>query len=403
MRAAAGIATSQLTHARGRTILTILGITLAVLAATLLAGTGIGVVETGQEKFDAAGRDIWMTGGPVRFSPTGVGGFENTIVGAHELEAELEARDDVRVATPMAFQTVYVKSNDSEYETLVGVGAPARGESVQITNGSGFSSEDVHYGDGNYTGPMTHEVVIDQRTADLMNVSVGDSLYIGGTTGIARNNEFTVVGISPTFSQFLGTPSVVVHLSELQEITGTTGTDKASLVTLTVEDGADPETVATDLEAAYPAYDVRTNQEQLTELLREQAVIMAAGGSLVFLALFAGLALTVNILLSHVYHQQREFAALKALGTSSWTLSLTLVFQALFVGTIGGALGVVLSVPAARGLNYLAEFIVGFDGIVTLPPSVLVGGFAIAFAMSVVSSVAVSRQIAGIRPLDHLG
>ncbi|KAB1187538.1 MULTISPECIES: ABC transporter permease [Haloferax] len=401
-RAAAGIAVSQLNHARGRTVLTILGITLAVLAATLLAGTGLGVIETGQQKFDSAGRDIWMTGGPVKFSPTGVGGFENTIVDSHQLSADLQSRDDVRVAVPMAFQTVYVKSNESDYETLVGVGAPARGGSVQITNGSGFSSTDVHYADGNYSGPMTHEVVIDQRTAEMMNVSVGDSLYIGGTTGIARQNEFTVVGISPTFSRFLGTPSVVVHLSELQEVTGTTGADKATLVTLTVEDGVNPENVATQLEEAYPNYDVRTNEEQLAELLRDQAVIMAAGGSLVFLALFAGLALTVNILLSHVYHQQREFAALKALGTSSSTLSLTLVFQALFLGTIGGLLGVALSFPAARGLNRMAELVVGFGDIVTLPMTILAGGFAIAFVMSVVSSLAVSRQIAGIEPLDHL-
>ncbi|WP_411964443.1 ABC transporter permease [Haloferax sp. YSMS24] len=403
VRAAAGIALSQLDHARGRTVLTILGITLAVLAATLLAGTGLGVVETGQQKFDAAGRDVWITGGPVRFSPTGVGGFENTIVGAHELEAELEARDDVRVAVPMAFQTVYVKSNTSDYETLVGVGAPARGGSVQITNGSEFSSTDVHYADGDYSGPMTHEVVVDQRTAGLLNVSVGDSLYIGGTTGIARQNEFTVVGISPTYSRFLGAPSVVVHLSELQEVTGTTGSDKATLVTLTVSDDADPSAVAADIEAQYPHYDVRTNEEQLAEILRDQAVVMAAGASLVFLALFAGLALTVNILLSHVYHQQREFAALKALGTSSWTLTLTLVFQSLLLGTVGGALGVAVSFPAARGLDRLAELVVGFGDIVTLPTWILAGGFAIAFVMSLVSSLVVSRQIAGIRPLDHLG
>ncbi|ELZ96980.1 ABC transporter permease [Haloferax mucosum ATCC BAA-1512] len=401
-RAATGIALSQLSHARGRTVLTVLGITLAVLAATLLAGTGIGVIETGQQKFDAAGRDVWITGGPVRFSPTGVGGFENTIVGAHELDTELETREDVRASVPMAFQTVYVKSNETDYQTLVGVGSPTSGGAVHITNGSGFSTDDVHYANGNYSGPMSHEVVIDQRTADMMNVSVGDSLSIGGTTGIARQNEFTVVGISPTFSRFLGSPSVVLQLSELQEVTGTTGTDKATLMTLTVADDADPQAVAADLESEYPSYDIRTNEEQLKEILRDQAVLMAAGGSLVFLALLAGLALTVNILLSHVYHQQREFAALKALGTSSSTLSLTLVVQALVLGTVGGALGVALSFPAARGLNELAELVVGFGDVVVLPQTVLAGGFAIAFLMSLLSSLAVSRRIAKIRPLEHL-
>lgn len=49
LRAAITIAVAQLTHDRTRTILSVLGVAIAVLAATLLIATGIGVVQTGQE------------------------------------------------------------------------------------------------------------------------------------------------------------------------------------------------------------------------------------------------------------------------------------------------------------------------------------------------------------------
>jgi len=55
-RAVLGIAMAQLRHERGRTLLAIVAVALAVLATTILASVGYGVVETGQEKFDTSGR-----------------------------------------------------------------------------------------------------------------------------------------------------------------------------------------------------------------------------------------------------------------------------------------------------------------------------------------------------------
>jgi hypothetical protein len=78
---------------------------------------------------------------------------------------------------------------------------------------------------------MSHEVMIDTQTAEQFDVGVGDTLYIGGTLSSARSNEFTVVGISDTFSRFLGTPTVTMPLSELQTVTGTTSTDSATFIT----------------------------------------------------------------------------------------------------------------------------------------------------------------------------
>jgi len=401
-RAVVGIALAQLRHDRTRTVLAVLGITLAVLATTLLGGVGMGVVETGEEQFDASGRDLWVTGGPITFSPGTVGGFENSILDAHELSRDIDSREDIKTAVPMAFQTVYVSDDGRDWETLVGTGASARGGSVQITEGREFQTEDTHYAGGDYSGPMTHEVVIDQQTADTFDVSVGDTLYIGGTISDARANEFTVIGISPTFSRFLGTPTVTLHLSELQEVTGTAAADRASLITIEVTDGADPATVAREIEADHPEYDVRTNREQLEATLERQAVVLASGGSLVVLAVLAGITLTANLMVSVVYQQRRELAALKALGSRTRTLVGVVAVQALCLGVVGGVLGVAATVPLATGLDAVAAAIVGFENVVRTPPWVLGAGVAIAVPISLIGAAVAGWQVSKLSPVDGL-
>lgn len=111
----------------------------------------------------------------------------------------------------------------------------------------------------------------------------------------ARENEFEVVGVSPTFSQFLGAPTAFLLLSELQEVTWTTGADRAGQIIVTLESGAEEGTVERELQAAYPEYEVRTNQEQLQSVLQGQAQALASALVLVVLAVLAGVTLTVNV------------------------------------------------------------------------------------------------------------
>ena len=404
LRAVIGLGLAQLRYDRLRTVFAVLGITLAVLATTLLAGTGIGVVETGERMFDASGRDLWVTGGAVSLAPGSVGGFENPLHDAHRLATDIESHDDVATAVPMAFQTVYVSPDGEEFTTIVGTGAPARGGSVEITEGREFSGRDPHYGGGTYNGTMLHEVVIGEETAETLGVGVGDTLYIGGTIASARQHEFTVVGISPTFSRFLGTRTAVLPLSELQEVTGTTGSDAATMIAISLE--SDARTTASRVEAElqeqYPAYHVRTNEEQLRATLRDQAVVIASGGCLVVLAVVSGAALTVNLLMSIVYHQRRELSALKALGSSTSTLVGVVFVQAIGLGILGGLLGVSLTYPAAAGLNALAARLVGFEGVVRMPRWVLLSGFAIALVMSLLGALAAGLRVSRLSPLDGL-
>ena len=402
LRGTVGLAFTQLRRDRTRTVLVIVGIALAVLASTMLATVGLGIAETGERKFDQSGRDLWITGGPLRFDPGAVGGVRNQLQDAHRLEQRIAARDDVRTAAALSFQTVYVSDDGREFETVVGTGAPAVAGAVQLTEGEGFTRGDPHYADGTYEGPMTREVVVDPRTAALFDVGINDTLYVGGTLAAARENEFRVVGISPTFSNFLGSPTVVLHLSELQAVTGTTGNDAATIVTVDVADGASVESVERDLQSQYPEYSVRTNREQLRSTLQRQAVVIASGGSLAVFASLAGAALTVNLLLSYVYQRRRELAALKAVGLSTRTLVGITVVQAVLLGLAGGVIGVGLTAVSIPLVNAVAGALVGFGSVVSLDGTVLLAGVGLAVAISGVAGAIASLRVARLDPLELL-
>ncbi|QLG63864.1 ABC transporter permease [Halorarum salinum] len=393
VRGLVGVAVAVLRHDRGRTALAVAGIAVAVLATTSLASVGVGVVETGTEKFDAADRDLWVTGGPVGLAPGTVGGFENTVTDAHALSRDLERREEVRSAVPMSFQTVYVGTDGSDLETVVGVGVPGGGPSVGVSEGRGFERDDVHYADGGYDGPMTNAVVVDPRTAERFDLEPGDTLHVGGTVAAARSNEFTVVGVSSTFSGYVGTPTVALHLAELQTLTGTAATDRATLVTVRLEEGADPARVEQSLQEEYPEYEFRTNRDQLRATLGREAVVLASGASLVVLAVVAGIALSLNLLLSFCHQQREELRALKALGCSSRTLVGIGVAQALVLGALGGALGLALTYPATVGLEFAVSAAVGYEGLVRTPTSVLAVGAGLSLGTSSLGAAVAAWQV----------
>jgi putative ABC transport system permease protein len=380
IRAVIGLAAVRLKRNPHRTTLAVLGVALAVLAVTLLASVGAGVIDTGQQKFNNSGRDLWVTGGPLQLQPGGGTPIENSLVGSHRVADSISRRDDVAVVTPIAFQAVYVGKNRSDLKLLTGTGLPRApgGKAIDVSRGGGLTGGDTHYANGTYDGPMNEEVVIDPRVARTLNVSINDTLYIGGSQATARNHEFTVVGVSSSFSRFLGTPTVIHHLSELQEVTGTTGSDRATYITIRLQPGVNPEAVKSDLQEEYPEFTIRTNREQLEALLRDKSLIIGSAAALVVLAIVAGIGLTVNLLMLVVYQQRRELAALRALGLSRGVPVGIVATEGILIGLGGGALGLGVTPVTVRALNWIAAKIVGFESLLQTPVIIYAGGAIIA-------------------------
>lgn len=397
-----GIALRQLLSDRFRTAFAVVGVAFAVLSVTLLTGVATGVVETGETLLDESEQDLWVSGGPISIQPGSVGGFQNPMVDAHATADAIAAHDDVRVAAPMAFQAVYVSPDGEEFDTLIGSGVPAGVGLLTLEAGDGFSAGDPHYANGTYDGPMKQEVLVDPETAETYNLDVGDTLHVGGTVGGARRNEFEVVGISSTFRKFVGAPTATVRLSELQTLTGTAYDDRATMISVRLEDGADVAAVKADLEATYPELTVRTNREQFRAILERQTLLVAGGSSLAAVAILAGIVLSLNLFLSLMYQQRELFAVFRAVGGSRGSAVLVAVAQAAGIATLGCALGLALTPPLATAVEWLASTVSGFEGLVVVPTDGYLLGAGVAALFGVVGTLAGVLRLSRERLLAQL-
>lgn len=385
-----------------RTLLVVVGVALAVLAATLLASVGLGVLATGEERFDDADRDLWVTGGPVEISPDGPGLVDNSIHDAHHLADDITAREDVETAAPIGFEVVYVGANDSDLRLVTGVGLVGTHGDITIQEGDDLSGTSPHYADGTYEGEMTSEVLVDPRTAAMLDVEPGDEILVGGSETVARDQEFTVVGIAPDYGQLLGTPTVTMHLSELQTVAGSAGTDQASLIAVTVADGHDSEVVRNDLAEASPDHEVRTNREQLVAVVGENVVIVATAAVLVVLAIAAGVALTANLLALSITSQRRTLAALQAVGISRYTLLGAVAIQGLVLGLLGWAVAAALTPAAASGLDYVAAMVVGYEDLLVVPTWLYAAGAVVGLGVGTGGAIIAGLLVTRLETLQLL-
>ncbi|AGB38805.1 ABC transporter permease [Natronococcus occultus] len=353
---------TQLRHTPGRTVLAIGGVVLAVLSVTLLAGLGIGVVETGQDTFDDSGLEIWVTGGPGAEATT-----DNEVVGTQTLTDEIRDHEGVSGVVGIAMHEIYVgpQPDETELTTTVGIeGSHSQFERAdEIEDGAGI---------------LSRAVVVDPAIAERHDLTVGDPVYIGASPQTVE--AFTVAEIG-SYAQYTGTETVALQLGTLQRTTGTASADRASFVAVTVADDVDQEAVQADLQAAHPDYDVRSSDDQFAAMVTDQALVVASGVALVGLAVVGGIALTGNLFVLVAYQQRETLSALHALGLSRAFLAGLIGIQGALIGLLGGVVALLATPVLAAALNRLSTAVLGFERLVRTGLEIYVLGLAVALVV----------------------
>lgn len=393
----------QLGSARSRLLLAVLGVAVAVLLVTLMTGLGYGVTQAGTDALTYIDQDIWASAGPLQLAPSQVGSVENSLVDAHGQAAAVESDPAVDTAEALAFQSVYIGTGTEEFDTVIGVGITGNGSGVGLGGDAGvFDSGDVHYANGTYTGPMTNTVVLNTALAERLNVSTGDTVRIGGTILDARQNEFTVVAVDRRFSVFLGAPTAVVHLSELQTVAGTSGSDRGSLIGVRLTPDADVDATLQRLQQEHTELTFRTQRQQFRSVFENQGAILASVVTLVVLAVTIGVALVANTLGLVVYQQRGALSALRALGFRARSLVLAVVLQGIIVSAVGVATGLVAAPLIAGGINDIVENLVGFAALIKLPPFVYLTGAGVGLVIGLTGAAVAGWRVAATNPIVTL-
>jgi putative ABC transport system permease protein len=405
----------------GRSLLTSLGIGLAVGLVVMLLALSNGIESSASSLAAASGIDLIGTS-PTNGTPLLSGEFP-PFSGAHALSTEIPRYDtNVVTASPwlisdLVFGNASLRAaanNSSVPSGWAPTGSGTVGwipddnagiETPELSNGTGFSAPgDPHYANGTYAGPSTHEIVIDQNLAGVLHVTVGDALWASPvsppnssslTAWYANATYFQVVGVSGPFWLVPTATLAFVYLSELQSMVGgaSNATDYASLMLIHLSDPTRATTDQVEISAKFPGLTLVTVSsvlnaiEHVVNLYRTFGTLIAAIG-IVVAALF-----TTTVLQMSVDDRSRELALLRAIGYSRARVGGAVVEESVLLAAIGLAIGLPVAYLGASAINaFLVRLIGG------LPKSFSFVGFDLGVILAGVLLVVAVGLAAAIAP-----
>lgn len=386
----------------GRSLLTSLGIGLAVGLVVLLLAISAGIQTSATELATASGVDLIAASANTTITT----GSVPPVLHAHILAEDIPATDtNVLAASPwligeLVFANASLWSAANASRIPSGWGPTGSGsvgwipsdnggiEVPSLYNGSGFSFPgDPHYANGSYAGPFSHEIVLDQGLAGVLGVSVGSIVWVSTASPTNTSSlpgwysaatAFRVVGVSGPFWLIPSALLAFFYLSELQTLLGgaNASTDYASLILIHLKDPTTASTDQTHLEIAFPALTIFTLSDILGEiqnvvnLYRTFGVLVGVIG-VVVAALFA-----TTVLQMSVDDRSRELALLRAIGYTRARVGGFVTEEGLLLALIGLAIGLPIAYAGAWELNH---FLLG------LVPGLPVGFSFVAFNGSVIA------------------
>jgi len=232
---------------------------------------------------------------------------------------------------------------------------------------------DLAFVEGDFSGLTDATTIVDEGTAQLANLQVGDDITLRFATGEASLEVSGLYEAEGFWSGF------VITDTALQEA----GVDVGdSFVYVKASEDADLGQIRTEIDsilADYPTVTVQT-QEELKEQIEDQAAaLLAILIALLGLAIFIAVLGIINTLLLSVLERTREIGMLRAVGTSRRQVRGMIMLESVVLALFGAITGLVLGV--AFGVT-LQNALSGFGFTVLGVPWVLLG-FLLIIAMIV--------------------
>jgi putative ABC transport system permease protein len=369
----AKIALMGLAHRKGRTFFTAIAIAIAVSMAILIVSVGVGLKQGAALMYNND-VDYWII--PPDSSVTDlVSNSENTMLGdVHQSIEKISLNSEIKGVTPVLNRLIYASSGN-DTKVIMGIGAIPGSMDALPASAPDFTPGDAHFSGGNRTG----EAVINEKTAQLLGIKQGDMLRLG-VSGNNLNNSFKVVGVI-TSAEYSLSPIVVLHLSELQELTGNLKGDRANYIiargnnALSLLQGLFPNALVLSSDD-YSAYSIVSDKKILATTIAVSAV------SLVIAVLFISSTMILSI-----NEKQQEFSVMRAIGVSQWSISKIVLYESVFLSLLGAILGIVFSILGEKILNMAAYDFFEVGRVSVVDPMLLLGGVVIAFGAGVFSGL----------------
>lgn len=404
-----------------RVLLSVAGVAIAVALMTTVTGVSLGLAS--QSAVQSEGVDYWVVPEQASLDTIAVDVGGPKLGEVHPVAARLTADPRVRSATPVLVQVVPVRNVDAgtrEYVVLVGVipdgggrgdgdgtagagGAAGADGAADATTVAGLPTAalapgDPYYADGGYDGAWTGEAVVSEATAELLNASEGSTLAIEGTDAGANRNRTRTFSVTSVARGGLETgvgaaPVALVHLAELQAVTGATAGDQADQILVRTNAAG----VRSEIEGLYPGTSVVTRTGLATSgrqvSLSSLPFAMAVAAFVV--SVVVGALFVATLLGLEVTAERETLAALAAVGYSERSRAALVFLEVVLLSVVGGVVGGVVGFGAIQLVNAAAAQLIGVGDVALFRPVLLAYGLAVALVIGVVASpypVVLSRR-----------
>lgn len=361
-----------------RLVLTALGVALAVALMVSVTGVAVGLASGSPVQGD--GVDYWIApeGGSVSSIAVSV---EGPRLGAvHRTTARIEADPRVRFATPVQLQILrFSTENGSEYVLAAGIIVPADSQEILGLPTDALESGDPHYDNGSYNGSWTGEAVLSSAAAEILEVEEGARLAPAGT-----NRTFRAVDIAKgDVSTGIGpVPVMLVHLSELQSVTGTASGDQADQILVSTNDPS----VKAMLEGIYPRTEVLTRSGIGGASVSTSSLPLAIAIAALLAAVSIGVLFVATLMALDVIDNRGTIAAQGAMGFSRRSQTLIVLAQVLTIAGIGGIAGTILGLGGIVAINYVSNAALGVQDVAQFHPLLLAYGPVVALAIGLIAT-----------------
>jgi putative ABC transport system permease protein len=370
----------------GRTILTMLSIVIGVTAAVAV-GLGTATTRNAYKQMFAL-----VTGrSTLEVDATGGGAFEADVFD------KVAAVSGVAAATPLIERPTSMSLEDGERRVrmqILGID-PQRDSSVR--DYTIVAGRQVKEGD---------ELVLDEGFAQYLGLKVGDEVKL-----LTRrlSKPFTIVGllrsqagaaIAQTAMAFLPIQRAQFHFNARGQANSI---DKIQIVTAA---NLDPDAVLPQVAAELPDGVQVHRPAASTQLMRETLLSSEQGLTLATrFSLLMATFIILNTFLMNVSERRRHLSIMRAIGATKKQIKNSLLAEALILGAIGTALGMLLGVLLAYvGTTLIAR---AFD--VQLPklsevmtPRPFVLGATFGLSLAYVGARLPARLATGISPLEGM-
>jgi putative ABC transport system permease protein len=359
-------------HRPVRTILTTLGLAIAIAAVTILVGISWNFERSFLTLYNSKGIDLVV----VR------AGNSNQLSSSldEKMADRLRQIEGVAEVAPSLVDTVAFEEQNL-VSVLVDGWMPGsilfRG--IKILEGRALKPGD------------DKAVILGRVLAMTLGKKVGDRLQIAGET-------FDVVGIFESESWFEN-GSLTMPLKTLQKMMGREGQVTGLLIQAKASDERSIKELRRRIEstipgvAATPARDHVQGDTQI-RLARAMAWTTAA------IALFLGSVGMLNTMLMSIFERTREIGILRAVGWRRRRVLTLVLGEALAIALIGTFMGVLFAVVGLRVLT-LAPTARGFIS-PNLPPEVLLIALAMGVGLSLLGGLYPAARAAALEPTEAL-